>query len=303
MKGAVVILDAAGPMGRGVARVALEQSRPVIAVTADKGAMRTLAGRYVDPDLTVVDGGIADESQAARLASALRELDRPIAGVVLGSCREPTRNRVLDLSAQAFHRLLEADLLPHLAAASHLVPLLAASGRNAGYVVIGSPGSDHPWVGYGSRSVAASAASMLVRVLHEEARSLGVRVQMLAENRPVRTDANSAWSCDGWPAVSAIGTQALELIDQVDPRVAAAAIVPFVKRVPGHPRTSVARSTEFSGLAAAPALLAHMTSEPDRRANGNNGGGGRLPDRARSLLEPLLPSSRNPSPRNEEEEK
>jgi NAD(P)-dependent dehydrogenase (short-subunit alcohol dehydrogenase family) len=293
MKGAVVILDAAGPMGRGVAKVALEQRRPVIAVTADKSAMRTLASRYLDADLTVVDGAISDEGKAARLAADLRALDRPIAGVVLGSCSEPARNRVLDLSAREFHRLLEADLLPHLAAASHLVPLLAASGRNAGYVVIGSPGSDHPWVGYGSRSVAASAASMLVRVLHEEARSLGVRVQMLAVNRPVRTDANSAWSCDGWPDVSAIGTQALELIDQVDSRVAAAAIVPFVKRVAQTTRASGnSRPTEISELAAEPALLAHMTTEPDRRANGD-AGDQRVRGPAWSLFEPLLSLKRN----------
>jgi NAD(P)-dependent dehydrogenase (short-subunit alcohol dehydrogenase family) len=301
MKAAVVILDAAGPMGRGVLKVALEQRRPVIAVTADKGAMRTLANRYLDADLTVIDGAVSDEGKATQLAATLRELDRPIAGVVLGSCSEPARNRVLDLSPHDVHRLLEADLLPHLAAARHLVPMLAASGRNTGYVVIGSPGSDHPWVGYGTRSIAASAASMLVRVLHEEARSLGVRVQMLAINRPVRTDANRAWSCDGWPDVSAIGTQALELIDQVDPRVAAAAIVPFVKRVADASRAPHdSRPAEFSTLAAEPALLAHMTTEPDRRANGD-AGSPRVFGQAWSLLEPLLTSNRNASSRNEED--
>jgi len=299
MKGAVVILDAAGPLARGVVKVALEQRRPVIAVTADRSAMRTLAGRYLDADLTVIDGAIGNEDQAARLATALRELDRPIAGIVFGSCSEPARNRVLDLSTQEFHRLLEADLMPHLAAARQLVPLLAASARNTGYVVIGSPGSDHPWVGYGSRSVAASAASMLVRVLHEEARSLGVRVQMLAVNRPVRTDANRAWSCDGWPDVSAIGAQALELIDQVDPRVAAAAIVPFVNRVATTAFSST-RPAEVSALAGEPALLAHMTTEPDRIASGD-ARNPRVFGQAWSLLEPLLSSNRNPSNRNEED--
>jgi NAD(P)-dependent dehydrogenase (short-subunit alcohol dehydrogenase family) len=278
-----------------VVKVALEQRRSVIAVTADGSAMRTLASRYLDPDLTIVEGGVGDESQASQLATALRELDRPIAGIVLGSCSEPARNRVLDLSAQQFLRLLEADLLPHLAAASHLVPVLAASGRNAGYLVIGSPGSEHPWVGYGSRSVAASAASMLVRVLHEEARSLGVRVQMLAVNRPVRTDANSAWSCAGWPDVSAIGAQALELIDQVDPRVAATAIVPFVTRV-----ASASRSTEAPEPSDEPAMLANMPTKPDRRARGD-AGGQRVRGPAWSQLETLLESGRNSPKRNEEE--
>lgn len=234
MSGSILILDAAGPLGRGVLEVALEQRRPVIAVSEDPDAVRALAARHPEANLAIVDGGIGDETRAAALAAALRVLDRAIAGVVLAQCSEPRRNRALDLRVEDFQRLLEADLLPQLAAARHLVPLLAAAGRNAGYVVIGSPGSEHPWVGYGARSVAASAVSMLVRVLHEEARALGVRVQLLAVTRPVRTEANRDCSCEGWPDVSAIAAQALDLIDQLDPRVATAAIVPFA-RLPSVP--------------------------------------------------------------------
>ena len=229
MSGAVLILDAAGPMGRGVLEVALRQRRSVIAATDDPHSVRMLAERFPDADLDIVEGTTGDEAKAAKLAAALRALDRSIAGVVLARCTEPQRNRALDLRAEDFQRLLDADLLPQLAAARHLVPLLAAAGRNAGYVVIGSPGSEHPWVGYGARSVAASAVSMLVRVLHEEARALGVRVQLLAVTRPVRTEANRDCSCEGWPDISAIAAQALELIDQLDPRVATAAIVPFAR--------------------------------------------------------------------------
>ena len=299
MKAAIVILDAANPIGRGVAEVALDQRRAVIAVSQDLEALRDLGARFPNADLTIVGGAIADEVQATRLASELRELARPIAGVVLAQCGEPSRNRVLDTPAREFHRLLEADLLPHLSSARQLVPLLAATGRNAGYVVIGSPGSDHPWVGYGSRSIAASASTMLVRVLHEEARSLGVRVQLLAVNRPVCTDANREWSCEGWPEVSAIATQALALIDQVDPHVAALPIVPFVKSVRTATTTRTAartiakaRSVDASSPAVEPAARALMSTELERLAH-RDAARQRVLEHAAARLETPHSSNRN----------
>ena len=70
---------------------------------------------------------------------------------------------------------------------------------------------------------------MLVRVLHNEARLLGVRVQMLAVNRPVRTDDNRDQACSGWPAVEQLAAQALALVDQVESRHPVAAMVRFTE--------------------------------------------------------------------------
>jgi NAD(P)-dependent dehydrogenase (short-subunit alcohol dehydrogenase family) len=303
MKGPVVVIDAANGIGRGVVQAALNSGRSVIAVSRDPNELRALRKRHADADLSVVTGSIADEVNSAALADRLRELDRPIAGIVIAACGEPARGRVLDLSAQSFQRRLEVDLLPQVAAAQQLLPLLSESGRNGGYVVIGSPGSEHPWAGYGHRSVAAAAINMLVRVLHDEARALGVRVQLLAISRPARTDENREYACDGWPAALAIGEQALALIDQTEPRQAAGAVVNFVK---GGPRAAVdaaARtspelmdSTDSSLLAAEPALLAEMISTPANAPVVNGGAepdGQRYLDQAWALLEPLFASKRN----------
>ena len=73
---------------------------------------------------------------------------------------------------------------------------------------------------------------MLVRVLHNEARPMGVRVQMLGISRPVRTDENRDTACEGWPAAVAISEQALALVDQSDARQAANPIVRFPWRGP-----------------------------------------------------------------------
>ncbi|MFT3808095.1 SDR family oxidoreductase [Arenimonas sp.] len=292
MKSPVVVLDAARGAGRGVVEAALDEGRAVIAVSLDPTELRGLHKRYPGADLNIVAGSIADEASAAALASALRELERPIAGVVICTCSEPVPGRVLDHSTDELKRRFEGDLFPQLAAARHLIPLLAESGRNGGYVVIGSPGSENPWAGYGHRSIAASAISMLVRVLHEEARQIGVRVQLLGVLRPVRTAENDALACEGWPSATAIGEQALSLIDQSDARRAAMAVVPFNPDAPRRPKSAARFEPQE------PALLAQMVApKPQAKAQFADSGppieGQRYLDQAWSLLEPLFSHQRN----------
>jgi NAD(P)-dependent dehydrogenase (short-subunit alcohol dehydrogenase family) len=303
MKGPVVVIDAANGIGRGVVQAALSSGRPVIAVSPDQNELRALRKRHVGADLAVVAGSIDDDASSTALAFRLRELDRPIAGIVIANCSEPVRGRLLDQSTQESQRRIEGDLLPHLAAARQLLPLLAESGRKGGYVVIGSPGSEHPWAGYGYRSVAAAAVNMLVRVLHDEARALGVRVQMLAISRPARTDDNRDCACEGWPTALAIGEQALALIDQTEPKQAANAVVPFVKNglrapaeVAADPTPEPAHVADIDLLAAEPALLAEMISKPAGASTVDTAAGPdgqRYLDQAWSLLEPLFSSKRN----------
>jgi len=236
MKGPVVIIDAADKLGRGVVEAALRQEWPTIAVSADTAALEALRDRHAVADLVILNGSTRDEGSSSALAAALRDLDRPIAGIVITGADEPLRGRVLDRPAHELLSCIDADLLPQIAAARHLLPLLAESERNGSYVVLGSPGGEHPWAGYGARSVAAAAVTMLTRVLHDEARAFGVRVQLLTLSRPVRTDENRACACDGWPSAAAIGEQALALIEQADPRKSTEAVVRFT--APSRPAAS-----------------------------------------------------------------
>ncbi|HEY1140991.1 MAG TPA: hypothetical protein VGE88_12400, partial [Lysobacter sp.] len=93
-----------------------------------------------------------------------------------------------------------------------LLPWLAESGRNCGYVVVGGPGSRNPWAGYGHRSIAAAAVHMLARVLHAEALTYAVRLQLLEVESPVRTNDNEKHACKQWPCVDHIGRKALALL-------------------------------------------------------------------------------------------
>jgi NAD(P)-dependent dehydrogenase (short-subunit alcohol dehydrogenase family) len=290
MKGSIVILDATSHIGRAAVQAAVTAQRPVIAVSLDYSALKQLRATHRGAELTLLPGSIADDSSSAALAAALRELDRPLAGIIVANCREPARGRVLEQSTDALRQTLNDELLPHLAAARELVPLLAEAGRNGTYVVIGGPGSEQPWAGYGHRSISAAATRMLLRVLHDEARALAVRVQLLAVEMPTRTDENAEHACGHWPTAVAIGERALALIDQTGARAPAEAIVryawnaaPPLPEMPSprpqrSPGPSLAMSAFSASSQAAMRTFDPPTTPSERRAL----------DDTWALLKPLL---------------
>jgi len=293
VKGPVLVLDALNGIGRGLVQAVVDAGRPVIAVSRDRAGLALMQAQYIDADFTTVRGSVDDEHDSAALAQALHDLHRPIAGMLISRCHEQARGRMLDQPGEALKEKLDNDLLPQLAAARQLLPLLAASGRNGSYVIIGGPGSENPWAGYGHHSVCAAALNMLVRVLHDEARALSVRVQLLAVDTPARTIDNEACACEQWPSAVAIGTQALALVDQADPTQAVQAIVryatPNVPRsrrntaIPNpstRPITHGATSAYLSPTNAAPLIDDPDSKDPQRYL-----------DDTWALLKPLLSAS------------
>jgi NAD(P)-dependent dehydrogenase (short-subunit alcohol dehydrogenase family) len=224
MSATLVVIGATGQVGRGVVAAAIAAGRPVIAVSRQWRALRDLRTEHAGADLAIVRGSVSDDASSTQLASALGALGRPISSIVVSICGDCEKGRVLDHPADALRRMLEQNVLAHASAARALLPLLADSGGS--YVLIGGPGAEQPWAGYGHRSIVAASLRMLARVLHEEARALPVRVQLLAIDAPLATDANREHACAGWPSPEAIGVRTLRLVDQLEP-VPARAIVRF----------------------------------------------------------------------------
>lgn len=207
----VLVLGATGVVGRGVVRAAIEAGAPVVAVARDGDALARLADDHPAADLTVLRASVADDAGSARLAVKVHDLGRPLGGVVAAIAGPARRGRLLDRPTSALCAGLCADVVPHLAAARALLPLLSRSGRGGTYVLVGGPGSALPWSGYGQRSVSAAAVRMLAQVLHDEAMPLGVRVQLLSVEAPV---AQPPHEHAQWPTAEAIGRRALALIDR-----------------------------------------------------------------------------------------
>ena len=216
MHSPVLVLGATGVVGRGVVQAAVEAGIPVIAVARDPAGLADLAARHAGADLLPLAGSVADDADSAALADALRTLQRPLAGVVVAIAGPALRGRLLDQPSSALSAQLQQDVQPHLAAARHLLPLLAQAGRGAGYVLIGGPGSVTPWSGYAHRSVGAAAVRMLACALHDEALAFGVRVQLLSVDAPVCLDARRRPQCRPRPTAVDIGRQALALVARRD---------------------------------------------------------------------------------------
>jgi len=225
----LVVLGATGAVGRGVVRAAIEVGRPVIAVARNLQQLEQLRLEHGGADASVLATTIAADADGARLAEMLRRDGRPLAGVVDAMCGDQGRGRLIDHPSEVLRRILDDDLLPHLAAARHLIPLLAEARRVGSYVFIGGPGTEAPWSNYGFRSVAAAGLRMLACVLHDEGRSLDVRVQMLSIGAPVRGETPCAHHCPEWPSGLAIGRRALQLIDRDRPGESAGPVVRFAR--------------------------------------------------------------------------
>jgi NADP-dependent 3-hydroxy acid dehydrogenase YdfG len=252
MIGALLVVGASGTVGRAVVEAALGRGRAVVAVARGCTALAALETAHPHADLTCIRANLATERGAARLLAKLRALGRPVTDVVLALRGTGDRGRVLDAAADAINARIDEDVRPYLVAARHLLPWLAEHAPGARFIVVGGPGSTTPWSGYGYQSIAAAALKMLVRVLHEETRATGVRVQMLDVDRPACTDENRTQACPQWPHVRAIGEQAATLASARDTR--APPIVPF-REAAARPATDAS-----ADLSAARALLRRIAA-------------------------------------------
>jgi NADP-dependent 3-hydroxy acid dehydrogenase YdfG len=212
VKPAVLVLGATGAIGAAAVRAAIESGWPVVAVARDPQALDALRRQYPRARLQTVAASVMDDAGAAALVAQLQKFTQPFAGVIAALGMGEERGRLLDQSSEQLRRSFDESVLPHLIAARHLLPWLAASGRNCGYVLVGGPGGRNPWAGYGHRSIAAAAIRMLARVLHGEAQAHAVRLQLLEVESPVRTETNEKYACDQWPCVDHIGRKALALL-------------------------------------------------------------------------------------------
>ena len=130
MKPAVLILGATGTVGRGVVRAAVEAGWPVVAVARDAEALQALRQQHPEASLQVLVGSVADDAAADSLVAALQKLDRPFAGVVAALGAGDERGRLLDQPADQLRHAFDDAVMPQFVAARHLLPWLAASGRN-----------------------------------------------------------------------------------------------------------------------------------------------------------------------------
>ena len=259
MPSALVVLGAAGAIGAGVVDAALESGRAVVAVGLDAAAHEALRARHPAARLVVADAAITSDAAAAALAAGLREGGIVVDGVVASLAGTHRCGRLIDEPADLLRRTLDQDLLPHLFAACHLLPLLRHD--SGGYVLVGGAGGRYPWAGYGHCSIAAAALRMMARVLNDEAGRQGQRVQLLSIDAPVRAGATEE--------ALALGRRALSMLEGAS-RGGAAIVdyaAPMTSQVIANAQPPAASSSPVPGrVAPAAAAAAAVPGRRDLRA-------------------------------------
>lgn len=254
----LLVLGAGGNVGSGVVQAAIEGGWSVLAVDQDTAALEALQLRHEGATLATLPAAITSDADAAQLAARVHaHASAGIAAVVASIGGRHDCARLLDQPADMLRDTLDQDLMPQLFAARHLLPLLPRDGTSS-YVLIGGPGGDYPWAGYGHCSIAAAALRMMVRVLHDEAAGQGVRVQLLALDAPVHTESNTAQAGSAWPKAFAVGQRALAMLD-----VGRTHTPPVIDFRTDHPKADLTPDDPpVRDLRDARALLASIRSLP-----------------------------------------
>lgn len=229
----VLVIGASGRVGSGVVAALLEAGSPVLAVARDASRLQRLAAMHADePGLETMVASVADDGAAQDLARRVARRPRPLRAVVDATAGTRRASRLLDQPTPVLSASFEQEVLSHLAAARHLLPLLQRRGGDR-YLLAGGPHALCGWAGYGHASIAISATRMLARVLHEEAQPMGVRVQMLSIDAPVWTPDNTARACAGWHSALGIGRAMVSLLASSSPD--ARCIVTYAEQSGAHP--------------------------------------------------------------------
>lgn len=211
--GSVLVLGASDEIGRGVVRSLLEAGRPVVAVDADRAGLASLRSEVdAHEEFFALPGSVENENDGLILAQSISRLKRPPTAVVALLGGQLLPGRLLDHPAHHLREKLDKDLCPHLIAARHLLPVLAATGRPATYLIVGGPAAESPWAGYGHLSVSAAALRSMTHVLNTEMQSTAVRVRQLSVCSPIRTESNREHACPDWPNVYEVGHRIAELL-------------------------------------------------------------------------------------------
>ncbi|WP_165967425.1 SDR family oxidoreductase [Luteimonas aestuarii] len=208
---ALLVLGAGGEAGRGVVRAALDDGRAVVAVSHDAAALQALRGAHPRAPLRTLQASVASDGDAAGLAARLRALRIGFDGVVASLVGDHPCGRLVEQPDSVLRKTLDEDLMPHLFAARHLFPMLSEHAAS-GYVLIGGPGGDYPWAGYGHCSIAAAALRMMARVLHDEAARHGLHVQLLALDAPL-DGTRAAHDAAAFDRATTTGRRALAMLD------------------------------------------------------------------------------------------
>lgn len=174
-----LILGGAGFVGEGIVRSFLEEGAFVIVPSRSPErlqGLRKLLGPLANERLVTVPSSTGTLAGAEALRDQILERMKRLDAVVasLGGFREGPR--LVDTTLEEFGKVLSDNLLSHFIAARTFIPVLAPG---ATYTFVAGLAAEVPAARTGPVAIAMAGQQVLQRVLAEEMRDSGVRINEL----------------------------------------------------------------------------------------------------------------------------
>jgi NAD(P)-dependent dehydrogenase (short-subunit alcohol dehydrogenase family) len=276
MRQVLLVLGATGSVGRAVVRSAVAAGVPVVGAARRLEALRAVEHENESGLLETAFASLKSEVHARRLVQNLHKRRIEPAAVIVALRGGDDAGCVQDMGSNQFARMLARDLAPHIVAARTLLPVLARNGGR--YIVVGTNEGRARPPGSGYRAVLTAALETTLRILQDDPRHAGSRLEFL----PLpRADAViSSWSEGAYNLyLSAVGD--LAVATALDPALP-----------PARPEYAIFQAVEEQLSRTSPLPVDSVQSSPDKTPRMS-----RLDlERARALLRSMLPEEPDGKP-------
>ncbi len=211
-KGTLLVVGAAGDVGRGIVAAALESGRKVVAAGRDSARLERLCALHASDRLGCVVGDITSEESATRLWDGAETVFGSVGDAVV-SVNTPNLMQPLDAwCADGLAAVYAGNVLTHFTAAKVFLPRLPDDGMLIG---IGGGTADFIFPGMVPVSMGQAALRMLYRGLAKE-RKGGAQLRELMIVSMVAGESNRAGAPTDWVTDSEVGRHVCAILDAPD---------------------------------------------------------------------------------------
>ena len=204
----VYIAGGAGNVGEGIVRGCLKAGATVITSSrsSDKlDRLRELLKDTPTEKLTTIEGGLGDLKSAEALRDKILDRCDRLDAVVASLGGTWHENLPLtEVSMDDWQKFLFTNLTTHFVTARTFVPVLART-KDSSYTFLGGSAAETPIPNYSVVAIPAAGQLMMAKVLMQEMKDSGVRINQVIVNSLVNTRASRSQAQPDWVTADEIG--------------------------------------------------------------------------------------------------
>ena len=204
----VYIAGGAGNVGEGIVRGCLKADATVITSSRSSDKLDRLRQLLKDTStekLITIEGGLGDFENAETLRDKILEQCDRLDAVVASLGGTWHKNIPLtEVSIDDWQKFLFTNLTTHFVTARTFLPVLART-KGSSYTFLGGGAAETPIPNYSVVAIPAAGQLMMAKVLMQEMKDSGVRINQIIVNSLVNTRASKDKAQPDWITADEIG--------------------------------------------------------------------------------------------------